>query len=164
MPSIRRLRRRLLRLLAKEAPGAEIRASALRACGYSVGERAHIGEDLIIIDDPATPEFTLDVGDRASIAPRVTFVLHTQPNDSLIVPYVNCRRGSVTVGPDAWIGVGAVIMPGVTIGEGAVVGANSVVTRSVEPYTVVAGAPAHMIKEVVVPWRTPTTDPEGTNA
>ena len=47
---------------------------------------------------------------------------------------------------------GAVILPDVTVGEGAVVGANSVVTRDVAPYTVVGGVPAHHIKEVDVPW------------
>lgn len=41
-----------------------------------------------------------------------------------------------------WIGVDAIVLPGVTVGEGAVVGAASVVTRDVEPYTVVAGNPA----------------------
>ncbi|MBN1304191.1 MAG: 2,3,4,5-tetrahydropyridine-2,6-dicarboxylate N-acetyltransferase, partial [Anaerolineales bacterium] len=55
----------------------------------------------------------------------------------------------------AWIGTGSVILPGITIGEGAVVGANSVVTKNVEPYTVVGGVPAHFIKRVDVPWRTP---------
>ena len=69
-----------------------------------------------------------------------------------IVPYVNSHKGSITVSADAWVGTGAVILPNVTIGEGAVVGANSVVTKDVPPYTVVGGVPAHRIKEVDVPW------------
>ncbi|NVJ64147.1 MAG: CatB-related O-acetyltransferase [Flavobacteriaceae bacterium] len=48
---------------------------------------------------------------------------------------------------DVWIGDGAIIMPGVTIGNGAVIGANAVVTRNVPPYTVVAGSPAKVIKK-----------------
>ncbi|MGE5072408.1 MAG: acyltransferase, partial [Anaerolineae bacterium] len=90
--------------------------------------------------------------DRAAISPRVTFVLHSQPNDSRTVPYVNSHQGSVTVCADAWVGTGAVLLPGVTIGEGAVVGANSVVTKNVPPYTVVGGVPAKKIKDVIVPW------------
>jgi len=46
-----------------------------------------------------------------------------------------------------WIGAGAFVGPGVTIGEGAVVGARSVVTKDVEPWTVVAGNPAKFIKK-----------------
>ena len=78
--------------------------------------------------------------------------MHTQPNESRIVPYVNSHKGSITIDSDAWIGTGAVILPNVTIGEGAVVGANSVVTKNVAPYTVVGGVPAHKIKQVNVPW------------
>ena len=45
-----------------------------------------------------------------------------------------------------WIGHGAVIMPGVTIGNGAVIGANAVVTRDVAAYTIVAGVPAKVLR------------------
>lgn len=53
----------------------------------------------------------------------------------------------VAVEDDCWIGVNTVVMPGIVIGKGAVVGANSVVTHDVAPYTVVAGAPAKVIKK-----------------
>ena len=46
-----------------------------------------------------------------------------------------------------WIATGAYVLPGVTIGEGSVVGAGSVVTKDVEPWTVVAGNPAKFIKK-----------------
>lgn len=52
----------------------------------------------------------------------------------------------VRIGHDVWIGHGAVVMPGVSIGNGAVVGANAVVTRAVEPYTIVGGVPARQIR------------------
>lgn len=52
----------------------------------------------------------------------------------------------VTIGNDVWIGQNAIILPGVTIGNGAVIGAGSVVTRNVNPYDVVAGVPAKVIK------------------
>ncbi len=56
------------------------------------------------------------------------------------------NRGDITVGNDVWIGYRAVIMAGVTIGDGAIVGACSVVTKDVPPYTIVGGNPAREIR------------------
>jgi len=52
----------------------------------------------------------------------------------------------VTIGHDVWIGHGVTITAGVTIGTGAAIGAGAVVTRDVEPYTIVGGVPARQIK------------------
>lgn len=52
----------------------------------------------------------------------------------------------IVVKDNVWIGFGATILKGVTIGEGAIIGAKSVVTHNVEPYTVVAGNPARVLK------------------
>lgn len=60
------------------------------------------------------------------------------------------RARRVTIGNDVWIGHGAVVMPGVSIGDGAVIGANAVVTRDVEPFAIVAGVPARRLR-----WRFP---------
>ena len=58
-----------------------------------------------------------------------------------------CRKGDTIIGDGVWIGMRAVIMPGVKIGDGAVIAVNSVVTADVEPYTVVGGTPAKPIKK-----------------
>ena len=52
----------------------------------------------------------------------------------------------VVICDDVWIGANAIILPGVTVGEGAVVGAGAVVTHDVEPYSVVAGNPAKILR------------------
>jgi len=52
----------------------------------------------------------------------------------------------ILIGRDVWIGRGSCILPGVTIGEGAVIGANSVVTRDVPDFAIAAGVPAKVIK------------------
>lgn len=58
------------------------------------------------------------------------------------------RRGHrVVIGHDVWIGHGSTILPGVTIGNGAVIGSGAVVTKDVEPYTVVGGVAAKVIRE-----------------
>ena len=56
------------------------------------------------------------------------------------------KRGDIVIGNDVWIGYEAVILSGVTIGDGAIVGARSVVTRDVPPYTIVGGVPARPIR------------------
>lgn len=56
------------------------------------------------------------------------------------------REKRVRIGHDVWIGHGAVVMPGVTIGNGAVVGANAVVTKDVAAFSIVAGAPARLLR------------------
>jgi acetyltransferase-like isoleucine patch superfamily enzyme len=55
-------------------------------------------------------------------------------------------NGDVTIGSDVWIGSNATIMSGVTVGDGAVIAANSCVTRDVDPYAIVAGNPARLIR------------------
>lgn len=56
------------------------------------------------------------------------------------------RAHPVTMGHDVWIGHGAVVLPGRTIGTGAVVAAGAVVTKDVDPYTIVGGTPARVLK------------------
>lgn len=55
-------------------------------------------------------------------------------------------KGNTVIGNDVWIGQNATIMPGVHIGDGAIIGANSLVSKDVEPYTIVAGNPIRVIR------------------
>ncbi|CAB0674310.1 Chloramphenicol acetyltransferase [Corynebacterium diphtheriae] len=57
------------------------------------------------------------------------------------------KIGDTIVGNDVWIGYEAMIMPGVTIGDGVIIAARAVVTRDVEPYSVVGGIPAKLISK-----------------
>lgn len=62
------------------------------------------------------------------------------------------RQGrAVTIGNDVWIGHGAVVMPGLSVGNGAVIGANAVVTRDVPAYAIVAGSPARVLRPRFAP-------------
>jgi acetyltransferase-like isoleucine patch superfamily enzyme len=60
---------------------------------------------------------------------------------------VATSKGDVVIGNDVWIGTGATILSGVTICDGAVIAANAVVASNVEPYAVVAGNPARVVKK-----------------
>ena len=64
----------------------------------------------------------------------------TKPNRPLVT-------APITICDGVWIGARAIVLPGVTIGEGAVVAAGAVVTKDVEPWTVVGGNPAKFIKK-----------------
>lgn len=63
--------------------------------------------------------------------------------DQSDMPY----KGNTVIGNDVWIGQNALILPGVNIGDGAIIGANSVVGSNVDPYTIVAGNPAKVIRK-----------------
>ena len=102
----------------------------------------------------------LKIGKFCSIAPDVriflagehpTTTVSTYPfnymfNDGSKLPRNNGSKGDVVIGNDVWIGDGALILSGVTIGDGAVIAARAVVTRNVEPYSIVGGIPAKVIK------------------
>ena len=148
---MRAIIKKVLKLLVKQMPMYQLRSAMLRWCGYTIGKNVYIGEDLIIVDEPSDWGM-VSIGDRVAISPRVTLVVSSRPNFSRIAPSVPVKYDSITIENDVWLGTGVVVLPNITIGEGAVVGANSVVTRDVKPYTIVGGSPARLIREVSVPW------------
>ena len=86
------------------------------------------------------------IGDRVIIAARVTITSRTHP---LQLPRARVNEDRpIVIEDDVWLGAGAIVLPGVTIGRGAVVAAGAVVTKSVEPFTVVAGVPARPIRKI----------------
>lgn len=57
------------------------------------------------------------------------------------------NKGDIVIGNDVWIGYGAVILSGVTIGDGAIIGTNALVTKDIPPYTIAGGIPAKPIRK-----------------
>ena len=112
-----------------------------------MGEKVYIGEDLIIIDE-LNDRGRVKIGDRVAIAERVTLVISSGANFSKITSVIKGAHGYIDINDDAWLGTGCIIFPDVCIGKGAVVGAGSVVTKSVPDFTVVAGIPAKRIRKI----------------
>jgi maltose O-acetyltransferase len=147
---MRRLRKKILKRWARNAFFPGWRVTLLRWCGVGIGRDVYIADDFLIVEElGGTDQVT--IGDRVSIAPRVTLVTSSHPNHSRIRPFAPVARGPVTIEDDAWVGAGAVILPGVCIGRGAVVGANSVVTEDVPPLTIVVGLPARPLRQLSPP-------------
>ena len=92
------------------------------------------------------------IGDRCLLARRVTIMDSDWHKTATCDDEPTERIKEVIIKDHCWIGQNATILKGVTIGEGAIVGANAVVTRDVEPRTMVAGNPARVIKENVA-WK-----------
>jgi acetyltransferase-like isoleucine patch superfamily enzyme len=119
----------------------------LRLCGFSIGNEVYIADDLIIVEE-LTERGNVTIGDRVSIAPRVTLVTSSHPNNSRIRSFAPVSNGPIVIEDDAWLGAGCIILPGVRVGRGAVVGASSVVVEDVPPLHVVAGQPARTIRQL----------------
>lgn len=100
----------------------------------------------------------LIIGNYCSIAAGATFILSGEHYTNTFTTYTlknHCFgekkdetlcKGPIKICDDVWIGYNATILSGITIGQGAIVGANSLVTKNVEPYSIVGGNPAKFIK------------------
>jgi acetyltransferase-like isoleucine patch superfamily enzyme len=140
-----RLRKKILKRWARNAFFPAWRVQLLRWCGFNIGRDVYIADD-ILISEILADRGNLTIGDRVSIAQRVTLVTASDPNNSRIRPFAPVARAPIVIESDAWLGVGVIVLPGVTIGRGAIVGAQSVVTKDVPPLHVVAGQPAKTIR------------------
>jgi len=107
----------------------------------TIGEHCHINENVFIQG--------ANIGNYVMIAPNVTLLNSLHNYQNIDIPMI--KQGGVenlnsTIEDDVWIGRNVIIMPNITIGKGSVVGAGSIVTKDVEPYSVVGGVPAKLIK------------------
>lgn len=91
----------------------------------------------------------LQIGNDVMMGPDVVILTQNHKFSDLQIPMRlqgHYPRKKVTIGDDVWIGIRAIILPGVTIGKGAIVAAGAVVTKDVPPYAIVGGNPARIIK------------------
>lgn len=123
---------------------------------YEIGEGSYGYPEIAFYESGAK----LRIGKYCGIAPRVTILLGGEHHHDWVssypfsllndaardLPGYPFTKGDVVVGNDVWIGYDALILSGVTIGDGAVIGARSLVTRDVAPYSIVGGMPAQLLR------------------
>lgn len=90
----------------------------------------------------------IEIGKNVGIGPGVKILTSRHAEAGRLVPILHAPITfiKVTIEDDADIGIGAILLPGVTIGRGAQVGAGAIVTKSVPPYSIAAGNPAHVLR------------------
>lgn len=137
----------------------------------------HIGdkfmvEGLVAVTIKVGPGASLSIGDRVYMNAGTSIEAYHEliiGNDVLIGPFASIidddrhevepgsvrYKGPTVVGNNVWLGRNVAVLPGVTISDGAVIGANSVVTRSIPPNSFAAGAPARVLSKLDIPegWR-----------
>lgn len=91
----------------------------------------------------------LIVGNNVMMAPDICILTAKHNYDDLSTPiqYQGVCTCTTVIEDDVWIGMRAILLPGVKIGRGAIVGAGAVVTKDVPSFCVVAGSPARIIKQ-----------------
>ena len=148
-----------LRLLAEvgHVPSHRVRNACYRAAGMTLPESSSIhwraefyAPELIVVGKHVIVGDTafldgrsgLTIGDNVNVGSHVS--IYTREHD-VNSPTFAETGGPVVIGDRAWVSSHSVVLPGVTIGEGAVVAAGAIVTKDVEPYTIVGGNPAKQI-------------------
>jgi len=138
---------KLVRWLVAHHPDNRCRKDLLRISNVECGAGSVINIGFVVSDDYKP---LLTIGERVAVSPNVVVVCASSPNNSSLLQAPGFRDKYVKSEPviiddDAWIGTGAIILPGIRIGKRAVVGAGAIVHRDVNDDIVVAGNPANQI-------------------
>ncbi|MBQ1508034.1 MAG: sugar O-acetyltransferase [Erysipelotrichaceae bacterium] len=113
------------------------------------GHHVHLGNNVymnfntVMVDDA-----DIYIGDNVMFGPNVTVITASHPVDPTLRGKGLQYNREVHIGENAWIGAGAIILPGIRIGKNAVIGAGSVVTKDVPDNCIAVGNPCHVLREV----------------
>jgi acetyltransferase-like isoleucine patch superfamily enzyme len=142
---------------------AYVREGLINNTKVSIGKFTY-GSSGLTIKNYDNPDCTLSIGNFTSIGANSTILIggeHSYKNFTTYpfnhprfiedlggdgVSWKSKSKGNIVIGNDVWIGFGSTISSGVTIGDGAVIGMCSVIVHDIEPFSVIAGNPAKIIK------------------
>jgi acetyltransferase-like isoleucine patch superfamily enzyme len=112
----------------------------------SIGDRCLIGKGSGIVG-----HFSITIGNDVWTGHHVYITDQNHGYEDVSVPISRQSQPerAVIIGDGSWLGHGSIILPGVTIGEHVVIGANSVVTKNIPPFSVAVGSPARVIRKFV---------------
>jgi maltose O-acetyltransferase len=134
----------------RELLGGVGRSSYIRPpffCDYgfniTLGDGVFLNFNCVILD-----VVRVAIGDRVQIASAVQILAADHPLDVETRASGLENGGPIVIDDDAWIGGGAILCPGVTVGRGSVIGAGSVVTRDIPPDVVAVGNPCRVLREL----------------
>lgn len=145
--NIKLLKCYILQFLASISPSSNLAVMFHRKKGCKIGNHVYIGPNVHI--DILYPEL-ITIEDYVSIGMNSMIFAHSNPTNSIWIKKYHYPRkvAPVRIKKGVWIAPGVTILCGATIGENSVVGAHSLVTRDVEPYSVNAGVPAKEITKL----------------
>ncbi len=136
--------------------GAEFRPGAYaEACSkISIGENVIIRPGSFLFADPTSGGAGIIIEDNVLLGSGVHIYTNNHEFSNPNVPIIEqgypptTEKNIVVIRTGSWIGAGAIVLPGVEIGQNSIIGAGSVVTKSVPPRVVFAGNPAKIIKKI----------------
>ncbi len=136
---------KILRWLGSNHPDNKTRKVFFRLTNITIGKDTVINQNFIVSDNY---EPLLEIGNRVAISPNVTIICASSPNNSNLSKIKELYDSSiitsskVIIEDDVWIGANVVILPNVTIGKCSIIGAGSLVTKNIEPFSIAYGTPA----------------------
>ena len=134
----------LAQLLGKIGNEVHIKPPLFVDYGFniSIGAGTFINYGLVALDVAA-----ITIGNDVQIGPNVQLLTPTHPIDPALRRAKYEAAQPIVIGDNVWLGGGAIILPGVTIGANSVIGAGAVVTRDIPPNVVAAGNPARVLRQ-----------------
>lgn len=148
-----RVPKRWKKVIASFYPDANIRKYYLQDMGVVFDEHSFANIGFIKVPNTQTVN-KVYIGKNVSIAPNVVCICEANANNGIKInayPYVANQatcKGDIHIEDEVWLGANVIILPGITIGKCSIVGAGSVVTKSLPPYGVYVGVPAKRIKDI----------------
>lgn len=117
------------------------------ACDYgtnvSIGDDVFINFNCVILDCAS-----VTIGDRTQIAPSVQLLAADHPRDAQTRRDLLELAHPISIGSNVWLGAGAIVLPGISVGDDSIVGAGSVVTRDVPSGVLAVGNPCRVVREL----------------